>query len=119
MLKEEPQTIKWNPPKTYQVISSATGLLFISTIVATALHLLRDLIIYDETKTRIALTLLFIFSIFMMIITSKLLKCPKCKLASLKQEKKIRRQPICFTCDSCNIRFETNRIYTKTRQDHQ
>ena len=69
--------------------------------------------------TRVILACLFFVSIVFMIVFSRMLKCPKCKEAQLKEEKKVRREPIRFVCSLCNIRWEMDRIHTQKPSDHK
>ena len=73
----------------------------------------------NETMTRVILGFVFLVSIILMIIFNKLFKCPQCEKPTLKEEKKVRCEPIRFICHSCEIRWETDRIYTKKAGDHR
>jgi len=118
MSLEETKAIKWNPSKPYKVAASTAGWLLIGAIAVTMSHFLGGSTIFSETITRIGIGALFTVSVILMIISSKLLQCPQCGMAPLKQDKKVRREPICFICSSCNIKLQTDRIYTKKRHDH-
>ncbi|MGJ8695685.1 MAG: hypothetical protein ACSHYF_05160 [Verrucomicrobiaceae bacterium] len=116
--EEDMQTIPWNPPTAYKVVVSMAGFLFIGALGATMFHLFDDDVVFDQTTTRIILGALFFVSVVMMIAASRMLKCPQCGMAPLKQDRKVRGEPIRFVCGSCHIRWETDRVCTKSPRDH-